>query len=60
MGDLTNLYLFFVGIDMSKKSQTCHGPKMEGDVGPKLTGVGQKLLMDEFKSVIKTYYYSKD
>lgn len=35
-----------------KSCQTCHGAKMEGGVGPKLTGVGQKLLMDEFKSVI--------
>ncbi len=32
--------------------QTCHGPKMEGAVGPKLTNVGQKLAFNDFKSII--------
>lgn len=35
-----------------KSCQTCHGAKMEGGVGPKLTGVGQKLMIDDFKSII--------
>ncbi|WP_304238087.1 PQQ-binding-like beta-propeller repeat protein [Jiulongibacter sediminis] len=35
-----------------KTCQTCHGPNMEGSVGPTLKNVGDQYLYSEFKEII--------